>query len=91
MKKKIRQSVNVDSFEDEYAYNDSIWSEDEEDIAAIKKIVSELPDEDRKLILLYAETASLRATSKQLGVSLTITSFEINRIKQVIKNKFYNR
>ena len=91
MKKKIRQSVNVSEFEEEYEFDNSIWNEDDEDIAEIKKIVSELPDEDRKLILLYAETASLRATSKQLGVSLTITSFEINRIKQVIKDKFYNK
>ena len=94
MKKKVRQSVNVSEFEEEYEFDDSIWNEDDEEINALKKILSNLPLSDKRLFILYMEVGSLRTVAKQLGVGLTTTMKEIKAIKNKIieeYNKTYKK
>ena len=86
---KARQPLNVSEVEEEYAYDNSIWNNDEQDIKIIKQLVSKLSDPERRLLICYAECGSLRKVSSLLGVGLTTTAQEIKIIQNKIKKQFY--
>ncbi len=72
------------NFENEYAPDFSIWSEDSTNITRLKKIIWDLPLPERRLIICYAECASLRKLAKQLGIGQTSCSKKIKQIKEKI-------
>lgn len=69
---------------EDYKPNYDIFCEDDELITDIKKAVQNLPDADRIIFIIYAETGSLREVGKKLGVSHTTIYKEIKRIKKQI-------
>lgn len=73
---------------EEYKFNDDIFNEDDKRAYIAKKVIFEqLNEVDRTIILLYAETGSLRQLGNILGCSHSTIRPEVNRIKEDIKNK----
>jgi DNA-directed RNA polymerase specialized sigma subunit len=68
----------------DYTPNDSIFSEDEQDMYILKKALNSLELPDKIIMLIYAENGSLRETGKELGVSHTIIYKTIKKIRQQI-------
>lgn len=72
---------------DDYAYNPDVMSEDAPRVAAVKKAVANLGIVDRTIIILYAETQSLRKVGEMLGVSHQTIKNEVKRIRQAVCSK----
>lgn len=78
----------IQKIEEEYKPDLTIWNEDDEDMTLLKKTLMKLNESDRIIMLLYAETQSLREVGKMLGVSHTIIFKEIKRIKKEMYDIF---
>lgn len=76
---------------EDYAPVEGIWNEDEEKVAAIKRIISEINQVDRTIILLYADCQSFRTLGKMLGVSHMTARKEVMRIRQMILDIYERR
>lgn len=73
----------------EYAFDPSIFNQDEERTRLVKEIVStRLSVPDRTLILLYAEYQSYRKLGEQLGLSHMTVRREILRIRKIILDEY---
>ena len=68
----------------EYKPDNSIWTDDDEQMIRIKQAVQNLSDADRIIFILYCETGSLRDVGKMLGVSHTTIFKTIKQIKKDI-------
>lgn len=60
----------------------------ETDSGLLQKLISQLKDLDKALMLLYLEEKSHKEISQIVGISETNVSTKINRIKSVLKQKF---
>lgn len=77
--------MKIDSLLDDYKPSNDIFSEDDERVAKLKRIIYNSLDEvDRRIIILYAELGSLRKLGKELGISTSSAWIRINTIKQKI-------
>ena len=54
---------------------------------ALLNAIGKLTEADRRILYLYAETASMRETGKALGVSDSTVYYIVKRIRQQIKNE----
>jgi RNA polymerase sigma factor (sigma-70 family) len=54
---------------------------------ALLNAIGHLTEADRRILYLYAETASMRETGKALGVSASTVYYIIKRIRQELKDK----
>ena len=54
---------------------------------ALLNAIGKLTEADRRILYLYAETASMRDTGKALGVSASTVYYIVKRIRQQIKNE----
>ena len=89
-KMKTRNEINISNCEDQYEFDESIWNNDDEDIADLKRIITyELTDPERRMIIFYAECGSLRTLAKKIGVSVSTAQNEIKKIQMKVKTKFY--
>lgn len=78
--------IDIYKILEKYAPDKDIFSDEEELITRIKDIVyNQLDEVDRRVLLMYAELASLRKLGKEIGVSASAAG---QRIRQ-IKNKIY--
>lgn len=73
---------------DEYKPDETIFNVDDNDMTLLKRSLMSLKESDRIIMLLYAETQSLREVGKMLGVSHTIIYKEIKRIKKEMYDIF---
>lgn len=79
--------MKIDSLLDDYKPSNDIFSEDDERVAKLKRIIYNSLDEvDRRIIILYAELGSLRKLGKELGISTSSAWIRINAIKKKILN-----
>ena len=69
---------------EDYAFNADVMCRDEERVRATKKAVAALGVVDRTIIILYAETQSLRKVGEMLGVSHQTIKNEVKRIRQIV-------
>ena len=53
---------------------------------ALLSAIGKLTEADRRILYLYADTASMRETGKALGVSASTVYYIVKRIRQQIKN-----
>ena len=53
---------------------------------ALLNAIGKLTEADRRILYLYAETASMRETGKALGVSASTVYYIVKRRRQQIKN-----
>lgn len=65
----------------DYLPDRSIFTTDGERVARLKQALTRLSQADRTIVILYAETASLRAVAKMLNVSHTTIRTELQRIR----------
>lgn len=78
----------LSEIKEEYKFNDDIFNTDDKRAYIAKKVIFEqLNEVDRTIILLYAETGSLRKLGDILGCSHSTIRPEVNRIKEDIKDK----
>lgn len=61
--------------------------QDTDSKVALLNAIDHLTEADRRILYLYAETASMRETGKALGVSASTVYYIVNRIRQQIKNE----
>lgn len=69
---------------EDYKPNETIFSEDDNDVYTLKKALESLEPSDKIIFVMYCENGSLRKVGKQLGVSHTIIYKQIQRIKKQI-------
>lgn len=75
--------------EADYRFDPSIFTGDEERVAAVKYIIdNKLSRVDKTLILIYADCLSFRKMGKRLGFSHTTMRGEVTRIKGIILDEY---
>ena len=75
--------------EAEYRFDPSIFTEEQEKVAALKYIIdNKLSRVDKTLILIYADCLSFRKMGKRLGFSHTTMRCEVKRIKDIILDEY---
>lgn len=63
-----------------------IFNDDDSKVKLLSAI-GKLSEADRRILYLYADTASMRDTGKALGVSASTVYYIVKRIRQQIKNE----
>lgn len=63
-----------------------IFNDDDRKVELLNAI-GKLSEADRRILYLYADTASMRDTGKALGVSASTVYYIVKRIRQQIKNE----
>ena len=63
-----------------------IFNDDDSKVALLNAI-DHLTEADRRILYLYADTASMRETGKALGVSASTVYYIVKRIRQQIKKE----
>ena len=63
-----------------------IFNDDDSKVALLNAI-DHLTEADRRILYLYAETASMRKTGEALGVSASTVFYIIRRIRNFILNE----
>ena len=63
-----------------------IFNDDDSKVALLSAI-GKLSEADRRILYLYADTASMRETGKALGVSASTVYYIVKRIRQQIKKE----
>lgn len=79
--------IDIYSIMEKYQPTDDPFAEEEDDTPSrrLKEIIfNNLDEVDRRVILLYAEVASLRKLSKIIGVSPTACHFRVRQIRKKI-------
>lgn len=66
-----------------------IFNDDDRKVALLRAI-GKLTEADRRILYLYAETASMRETGKALGVSASTVFYIIKRIRKLITDELKN-
>jgi hypothetical protein len=75
--------------EADYRFDPSIFTADEDKVAAIKYIIdNKLTRVDKTLILIYADCLSFRKMGQRLGFSHTTIRGEVTRIKKIIMEEY---
>lgn len=78
--------INIKEIYEDYSPDNSLFSDEDTKINFLKNIIfNKLNEVDRRIILMYAETGSLRKLGKELGIS---ASSALIKIKE-IRNKIY--
>lgn len=80
---RLKQNKEIDLQDFEYTYD--MFTEEDERITKLKQIVSQLPEPQRRVILIYASTASLKKVAELLNVSQPT----IANIVKEIRSKIY--
>ena len=73
--------------ERQYAPTNDILSEDTKETRRLKMVINDLDETDRRIILAYAELASIRDCARLFNVSATTIWKKIKEIKEQIKSK----
>lgn len=66
-----------------------IFNDDDRKVALLSAI-GKLTEADRRILYLYADTASMRETGKALGVSASTVFYIIKRIRKLITDELKN-
>ena len=72
----------------DYEPQDSIWSNDDFKMTRLKTAVWNLPEEFKRVMILYAEAGSQREVGKIVGVSPSTICNLLKEIKQKIKENY---
>lgn len=84
--KAFRDFLDIEA---EYRFDPSIFTDEQDRVAALKYIIdNKLNRVDKTLILLYADCQSFRKLGLRLGFSHTTMRIEIKRIKALILDEY---
>lgn len=85
--KTKNEELNIYELEDLYRPSDDVFCDDSNLYYKIKYILfNVLSETDRRIIICYAHTGSLRETAKLFNVSTSTIFGYVHRIKKIIKN-----
>jgi DNA-directed RNA polymerase specialized sigma24 family protein len=76
--------ISLKKIEEEYA--DDIFVDDDW-MYKIKKIIEDLDDLDKAILIVYADEGSMAKTGKKFNVSAATIHSNIKRIRNIIKEK----
>ena len=65
-----------------------MFTEEDERITKLKQIVSQLPEPQRRVILIYASTASLKKVAELLNVSQPTIANIVKEIRRKIYKEY---
>ena len=80
------EKIDIDKIIEEYKPDNSLFSEEDEDINKIKNIIYNLTEPEKRIILMYAELGTLRKLGKELGVSTSSAYLKVLDIRKKIKS-----
>lgn len=88
-KEKSRKKISNPLMEEIVSFSDNEKLEDKEsDLGILQQMILELKDLDKALMLLYLEEKSHKEIAHIIGISETNVATKVNRIKNVLKQKF---
>jgi RNA polymerase sigma-70 factor (ECF subfamily) len=88
-KENSRKKISNPLTEGIFNFTDGDSLEDTEgDLGILQQMILELKDLDKALMLLYLEEKSYKEISQIIGISETNVATKINRIKNVLRQKF---
>lgn len=79
-----KQQVSLSKIEEEY---EGDFIKDDERMFKLKQIINELDDLDKAILIIYADEGSMAKAGKKLNVSAATIYANINRIRNIIKEK----
>ena len=79
-----KQQVSLSKIEEEY---EGDFLKDDERMFKLKQIINELDDLDKAILIIYADEGSMAKAGKKLNVSAATIYSNINRIRNIIKEK----
>ena len=88
MGKKSGHVISMDEHFADIEDKDDGYNETEKNINLLQQFIAELRELDRALMILYLENKSYIEISAILGITETNVGTKINRIKEVLKQKF---
>lgn len=82
--KTIMEKIDFNSILEEYKEDNSIFSNESDQLRKIKYTIwHELDDTDRRILLLYSETGNMRDTAKMLRVSASTICLRVKKIRDI--------
>ena len=78
------QHISLSKIEEEYE-GDLLTDDDE--MFKLKEIIENLDDLDKAILIIYADEGSMAKAGKKLNVSAATIYANINRIRNIIKDK----
>ena len=87
-KERSRSRISNPFTEGIINFTDNELEDKESDLGILQQMILELKDLDKALMLLYLEEKSHKEISHIIGISETNVATKINRIKNVLKQKF---
>ena len=79
-----KQQISLQKIEEEY---EGDFLKDDERMFKLKQIIDELDDLDRAILIIYADEGSMAKAGKKLNVSAATIYANINRIRNIIKER----
>ena len=79
-----KQQISLSKIEEEY---EGDFLTDDERMFKLKQIINELDDLDKAILIIYADEGSMAKAGKKLNVSAATIYANINRIRNIIKEK----
>ena len=79
-----KQHISLSKIEEEYE-GDLLTDDDE--MFKLKQIIDDLDDLDKAILIIYADEGSMAKAGKKLNVSAATIYANINRIRQIIKER----
>ena len=79
-----KQQVSLSKIEEEY---EGDFIKDDERMFKLKQIINELDDLDKAILIIYADEGRMAKAGKKLNVSAATIYANINRIRNIIKEK----
>lgn len=87
-RRNVRDTVPIKDFVLEIAVADEMLEQAGDDIRLLYKLINQLDELNRILIILYLDGYSQDEIAEILGISPSNVSTKINRIKQKLQNEF---
>ena len=77
--------IRLRLLDEEYTDSKGVFDEDDARVRCCKAALRRLPDSDRRLFILYADTGSVRKLSQTLGVSKSTVQNRVSEIRRKLK------
>ena len=78
------QHISLSKIEEEY---EGDFLTDDDEMFKLKEIIENLDDLDKAILIIYADEGSMAKAGKKLNVSAATIYANINRIRNIIKDK----
>lgn len=73
---------------DDYRFNDDPFDPDPEKVRILKRILADLPQADRTLLILHMEVPSYRKIGKALGLSHMTVRKNVLRVRNAVLEEY---